>query len=55
MKYLFNLQKTCIVKIRENLERQKQYVEKQRETCIIARSMVNQPPMWLFDMYLGEK
>lgn len=55
MKYLFNLQKTCIVKIRANLERQKQYEEKQRENCIIATSMVNQPPMWLFDMYLGEK
>jgi hypothetical protein len=55
MKYLFNLQKTCIVKIRANLERQKQYVENQREQCIIATSMVNQSPMWLFDMYLREK
>ena len=57
MKYLFNLQKTCIVKIRASLERQKQYVEKHREQCIIATSMVThdtERSLWLFNMYLRE-
>lgn len=58
MKYLFNMQNLCIVKIRASLERQTQYAATRREHCIIAASMFqHQTPgsNWLFDMYLREK
>jgi hypothetical protein len=57
MKQILHLHHLCIVKIHASLERQKQYVAKRREQCIIATSIVQhhkQGSMWLFNMYLRE-